>query len=117
MKIKNKKLIAFTLSFFFLLGLSFFFAKHKQEGVALGIVGFSPLLAFAFTYVACKCLDCINKRAIAFAVPYSFLLVFFSELTYCYVIDGTLTISSAITQEKLFSSCGQSPCCAGCPIY
>lgn len=93
MKIKYKRLIAFALTFLFLLGLSFFFARHKQQGVALGIVGFSPLLAFAFTYLAYKCLNCINKRALEFAVPYSFLLVFFSELTYCYVFYGTISLT------------------------
>ena len=98
MKIKHKKPIAFGLVFLFLLGLSFFFAKHKQLGVTLGIVGFSPLLAFTLTYVACKCLNCINKRALAFAIPYSFLLVLFSELTYCYVVYGTisLTLTNAV---------------------
>ena len=93
MKIKHKKPIAFGLVFLFLLGLSFFFAKHKQLGVTLGIVGFSPLLAFTLTYVACKCLNCINKRALAFAAPYSLFLVLFSELTYCYVIYETFSLT------------------------
>ena len=93
MKKKHKRLAALTLTFLFILGLSFFFAKHKQPGVAVGIVGFSPLLAFVFAYAAYKCLNCINKRALTFAVPYSILLVLFSELTFCYVMENSISLT------------------------